>query len=60
MKVYVAEREYDHEGFVILGIYTTKEQAERACKNDFRPDQMKLRGDSYSIEEFEIDATPNK
>ena len=55
MKVYVAERGYDYEGFTILGIFSTREKAQEACDNDKWEDGRK-RGDSYDIEEFEIDA----
>lgn len=55
MKVYIAEREYDHEGFTILGAFSTMEKAQEACDNDKYKDGGK-RGDSHNIEEFEIDA----
>ncbi len=55
MKVYIAEREYDYEGFTILGVFSTKEKAQAACDNDIREDGRK-NGNSHEIEEFEIDA----
>ena len=55
MKIYVAEREYDYEGFTIIGVFSTKEKAQEACDNDKDKDGIK-RGDSHNVEEFEIDA----
>lgn len=61
MKVYVAERHYDYEGFTIIGIFTTKEAAQACCDNDFIPvresefpQQKRKRGDSYEVEEHEL------
>lgn len=49
MKVYIAKRIYDYEGFDIIGVFSTKEKAQEAC-------DKKKGGDSRCIEEFEIDA----
>lgn len=61
MKLYVAERHYDYEGFQILGVYSTKSLAESACDKDVRPagDYMggQPRGDGHSVEEFTLDVT---
>ena len=54
MKVFVAKREYDYEGFVIIGIFTTKESAEICCKNDFNINRTILLGDSHNVEEHEL------
>lgn len=61
MKVFVAQRHYDYEGFAIIGIFTTKEAAQACCDNDFLPrhksefpqEQRKM-GDSYDVEEHEL------
>lgn len=45
--VYVAECCYDYEGFSIIGIYSTKKKAEKACKKDNN-------GDSHEVESFLI------
>lgn len=50
MKVYVAERVYDGDGFFIIGVFSTKEKAQAECDADDSA------CDSYDIEEFEIDA----
>jgi hypothetical protein len=60
VKLYVAERGYDYEGFTIIGIFSTREAAEAACENDRRPPTDRYspgvsRGDSHSVEEFELD-----
>lgn len=31
MKVYILEKHYDYEGFIIHGVYETKQQAEIEC-----------------------------
>lgn len=49
MKVYVAERYTDYEGFSILGVYSTKEAAEAANARDIE------NGDHHDIEEYELD-----
>jgi len=49
MKVYVAKRNYDYEGFEIIGVYTERDLAEMACKDDSQY------GDSHDIEELMID-----
>ena len=54
MKVYIAERNYDFEGFVIVGAFSTREKAEEACDNDKYEDGSQ-RGDYHTVEEFEID-----
>lgn len=61
MKVFVAQRHYDYEGFTIIGIFTTKEAAQACCDNDFSPvrksefPQQKTKlGDSYDVEEHEV------
>ena len=55
MKVYIAERGFDYEGFTIIGVFTTKEKAQEACDND-KFDDGRKRGNFNDIEEFEIDA----
>ena len=62
MKVYVAERAYNYEGFTILGIFSTREAAQEVCDNDtFSTPNLcnRLRGDSYTIEEHEVDIPIN-
>ena len=53
MKVYVAERHIDYEGFTILGVFSTKELAENANASDTWEDG-RLRGNFYEIEEYEL------
>ena len=48
MKIYVAERGYNHQGFDIIGLYTTQEGA--VIANEFDKDK----GDYYDVEEFEL------
>ncbi len=62
MKLFVAKRNYDYEGFHILGVFSTKEAAQNVIENDFLitksefyPNQRRMRGDSYDIEEIEVD-----
>jgi hypothetical protein len=61
MKVYVAEREYDYEGFTILGVFSTREAAQAVCDADIRPPGSyragEPKGDGHAIEEFELDAS---
>jgi hypothetical protein len=57
MKVFVAQRNYDYEGFAIIGIFTTKEAAQACCDNDFSPrhkKELRKMGDSYDVEEHEL------
>lgn len=54
MKVYVAERVYDYEGFDIIGLFASRVEAQAACDNDYRPDGKKKNGDFYEIEEFDL------
>ena len=61
MKVFVARRHYDYEGFTIIGIFTTEEAAQASCDNDFVPvrkgefpQQKRKQGDSYDVEEHEV------
>lgn len=56
MKVYTAHREYDYEGFEIIGAFTTKEAAEECCKKDIDRNG-RVRGDSHDIEEHELQDT---
>ena len=51
MKVYVVERWYKYEGSTILGVFSTKEKAQKACDNDIHKDGIK-KGDSYGTAEF--------
>lgn len=46
--VYVAQREYDCEGFMILGIFETREEAEERTKRGG------TYGDFHDIEKFVI------
>lgn len=55
VKVYVAEREYDYEGSIILGVFSTREKAQEICDND-KFDDGSQRGDFHDVKEFEIDA----
>lgn len=54
MKLYTAERHYDYEGFVILGIFSARNVAEAACEDDRWPDGDR-RGDSHEVNEFTLD-----
>lgn len=54
MKVYVAKREYDYEGFTIIGIFTTQQEAQECCDNDWNINRTSKNGDSHDIEEHEI------
>jgi len=56
MKVYVAERHVDYEGFTIIGVFTTKELAENANTSDTW-ENGRLRGDFHKVAEFELDYT---
>lgn len=63
MKIYVAERVADHEGFEIIGLFSTRAAAQAACDADVYDPRVPLwtgkpRGDSYEIEEFELDLPP--
>ena len=48
-----SERIYFHEGFSIIGIFSTREKAQLACDTDVTSGRM--RGDDHEIEEFYID-----
>jgi len=51
IKVYVAERGCDYEGFSIIGIFETRKEAQSAC------DEARG-GDFYEIEEYFIGDIP--
>ena len=46
--VYIAQRCYDYDTSLIIGIYQTREEAQAACDKDYNW------GDSHNIEEFEL------
>ena len=56
MKLYVAECNFDYEGFDIIGVFDTKEKAEAACENHKYKDGEK-RGDGRAVEEFELNVS---
>lgn len=51
MKLFTAQREYDYEGFQILGIFSTKEAANKCCSEDVDK-KGKEKGDRHCVEEF--------
>ena len=51
MKVYTAERHVDYEGFDLLGIFSTKDKAERAIEKD-KEAEFASYTDGYEINEF--------
>ena len=53
MKVYTAERYYQYEGFQIIGIYTTKEAAQKCCDEDVSESGRK-NGDYHEVHEHEL------
>jgi len=53
MKVYTAHREYDYEGFQIIGVFTTMEAAEKCCAEDL-DNSGKVQGDDHDVEEHEL------
>lgn len=53
MKAFVAERNYDYEGFTIIGVFSTRDAAQKACDND-RDETGRLNGDSHEVEEFDF------
>ena len=52
MKVYIAERCFDYEGFTIIGVFKTRDAAQKACDND-RDKTGRKNGDSHEVEEFD-------
>lgn len=52
MKVYIAEAHLDFEGFVILGVFATREGAEQRILDDRRGVQMPTT--RYEITEHEV------
>lgn len=57
MKVYVAERVYDYEGTIILGVFSTKEKANNVCNDDTMVVCGKVRdcGDDHQVTEHTLD-----
>ena len=47
-KVYIAERCYDYEGFLILGIFLSNKKAQECCDKD------KDNGDDHCIQVMDI------
>lgn len=54
MKIYVAERNVEYEGFDIIGVFSSREAASLACDNDKFIDGQK-RGDRHSVSEWDLD-----
>jgi hypothetical protein len=54
MKLYVAQRQYDYEGFDILGIFSNKDVAERTCEEAKCNDGI-MQGDKYYVTQFTLD-----
>lgn len=53
MKIYIAERHNDYEGFDILGIFIKKEDAETCCSEDV--DNKGLpKGDEYEVTKHKV------
>jgi hypothetical protein len=59
MKVYIAIQETDYSPSTVIGAYTSQVLAQKACDEDTNPSGTPV-GDSYSIEEFELDDFPSK
>ena len=55
MKVYVAERVFDYEGFEIIGIFKSYEAAQKTCDADQVKTKHNMIMDGYRIEDFELD-----
>lgn len=53
IKVHVAKGCIDYEGFVILGVFSTNEAAQKCC-NDHENDTDKWSYDDYDTEEYEM------
>jgi hypothetical protein len=51
MKIYTAQRNYDCEGFDIIGVFTTEKSAQECCRDDAG------KGDSHEVEEHELQDT---
>jgi len=51
MKVYVAEGHWEYEGFDILGIFTTRGDAQLFLDKAIKEDRL---GDSYKISEHDL------
>ena len=53
MKIYIAERSFDYEGFTIIGVFNTQKAAQKACDND-RDKKGRINGDSHDVECFDL------
>lgn len=53
MKVYISQREFDHEGFQIIGVFLNEDKAREACEKDEKSDIGQY-VDSYSVSEYEV------
>lgn len=51
MKVYTVQREYEYESSMIIGVFTTREAAEKCCEDD----RKESNGDDCQIEEHELE-----
>lgn len=60
--VFVAERIYDYEGSIILGIFSSLEPAEEICKNDYTEYQFgkRMNGDSHCVSQYKMNDTSGK
>lgn len=52
MKVFIAQREYDYEGFVVIGVFDSIEEAEKCCEVDKVNNESF--GDSWSVDVFDL------
>ena len=49
----MAQECYYHEGFTVLGIFTTEKKAEESCQRE--KNKKDSVGDFYDVEEVELD-----
>ena len=53
MTVYVAQRTYEYEFSVVIGVFETRGAAQKCCDGD-KDENGRTRGDSYDVGDFEI------
>ncbi len=53
MKVFIAERMYHNDGYIIIGVFSTREAAQKTCDED-QDKTGSLMGDSHEVECFDL------
>lgn len=60
MKVYIAQRMIEWEGFEVMGIYAAREDAEKRCLEETVEICVSPHGEGHAVEEYELELSKSK